>query len=142
MSDGTKDPNIPKAIIDDEPKRIKPDANASVASKTSYKTSKMEGSKADRMESAGEAIKKNNVASTAVRQPQGECDPESDLPCSCQRRVFVEPPEQVPVPATASNRKVLEDYIKNHFRAGSFNTCRSKPVWKLMSRSVYWRSYL
>jgi hypothetical protein len=81
MSDGTKDPNRHKATIDAEPKPINPDANASVACKTSYKTSKMEGSKANRMESAGEAIKKNTVASTAVRQPQGECDPESDLPC-------------------------------------------------------------
>jgi hypothetical protein len=26
------------------------------------------------------------------------------------------------MPATASNRKVLEEYIKNHFKAGAFNT--------------------
>jgi hypothetical protein len=24
----------------------------------------------------------------------------------------------------AGNRKVLEEYIKNHFRAGAFNTCK------------------
>jgi hypothetical protein len=28
------------------------------------------------------------------------------------------------MPATASNRKVLEEYIKNHFKAGAFNTCK------------------
>jgi hypothetical protein len=49
---------------------------------------------------------------------------ESDLPCSCPRGVFVEPPDQLPMPATASNRKVLEEYIKDHFRAGAFNTCK------------------
>jgi hypothetical protein len=63
------------------------------------------------------AIKKTNV-------DKGKCDPESDLPCSCPRRVFVEPPDQLPVPATASNRKVLEEVIKNHFSAGAFNTCK------------------
>jgi hypothetical protein len=84
----------------------------------------MEGSKSNQPELAGETIKKNNVTKAAVRQPKGECDPESDLPCSCQRRVFMEPPDQLPVPATASNRKVLEEYIKNHFRAGAFNTCK------------------
>jgi hypothetical protein len=36
----------------------------------------------------------------------------------------MEPPDQLPVPATASNRKVLEEYIKNHFRARAFNTCK------------------
>jgi hypothetical protein len=35
-----------------------------------------------------------------------------------------ESPDQLPVPATASNKKVLEEYIKNHFRAGAFNTCK------------------
>jgi hypothetical protein len=126
MSDGTKDPNIPEAeaTFDDEPKPIKPGANASVASRTSYKTSKMEGSKTNKLELAGEAIKKNTVTSTAVRQPEGESDPESDLPCSCQRRVFVEPPEQLPVPAMASNRKVMEEFIENNFKAGAFNTCK------------------
>jgi hypothetical protein len=84
----------------------------------------MEGSKSNQPVLAGETIKKNNVTKAAVRQPMGECDSESDLPCSCQRRVFVEPPDQLPVPATASNRKVLEEYIKNHFKAGAFNTCK------------------
>jgi hypothetical protein len=56
----------------------------------------------------------------------GECDPEIDLPCSCPRRVFVEPPDQLPMPATASNKKVLEEFIKNHSKAGAFNTCKSQ----------------
>jgi hypothetical protein len=62
---------------------------------------------------AREIFKKEEVPKAAVRQRKVECDPESDLPCSCQRRVFVEPPDQLPMPATASNRKVLEEYIKN-----------------------------
>jgi hypothetical protein len=40
------------------------------------------------------------------------------------RRVFVEPPDQLPIPATASNKKVLEEFIKNHFKAGALNTCK------------------
>jgi hypothetical protein len=30
------------------------------------------------------------------------------------------------MPATASNRKVLEDFIKNHYKAGAFNTCKKQ----------------
>ena len=44
----------------------------------------------------------------AVRQPPGECDPEYDLPCSCPRRSFAEPPEQLPRPATKINIQALE----------------------------------
>ena len=120
MSDGTQIPNMHEAedSVDDKSNTVKPYANAAVASKTSYKTNKLEGSKPNQQEVAEGAIKKNNVTKAAVRQPKGECDPESDLPCSCPRRVFVEPPDQLPVPATASNRKVLEEYIKNHFGPG------------------------
>ena len=45
----------------------------------------------------------NNVTSSvlpAIRQPPGECDPESDQPCSCPRRRFADPLNQWPVPAT------------------------------------------
>ena len=45
----------------------------------------------------------NNVSSTvlpAILQPPGERDPESDLPCSCPRRRFADPPDQLPMPAT------------------------------------------
>ena len=78
MSDGTKDPNIPEAVdtIDDKSKPVNPSAIAAVAGKTSYKTSKVEGSRSNQPELAGEIIKKNNVTKAAVRQPKGECDPE------------------------------------------------------------------
>jgi hypothetical protein len=126
MSDGTKDPNIPEAdaAIDDKSKLVTPSANAAVAGKTSYKASKMGVTRSNPPEMAGEIIAKKTVTKAAVRQPKGECDPESDLPCSCPRRVFVEPPDKLPMPATASNRKVLEEYIKNHFKAWAFNTCK------------------
>jgi hypothetical protein len=47
MSDGTKDPNIPEAVatIVDKPRHVEPSANAAVASKTSFKTIKVEGSR-------------------------------------------------------------------------------------------------
>jgi hypothetical protein len=78
MSGGTKDPNIPEAVdtIDDKSKPVNPSAIAAVAGKTSYKTSKLEGSRSNQPELAGEIIKKNNVTKAAVRQPKGECDPE------------------------------------------------------------------
>ena len=43
-----------------------------------------------------------HTSQAAVRQPPGECDPESDLPCSCPRRSFADPPEQLPMPETKS----------------------------------------
>ena len=59
-----------------------------------------------------------------VRQPEGECDPDSDLPCSCPRRQFTDPPDTLPMPATASNREALEDYIKDRYKASAFNSCK------------------
>jgi hypothetical protein len=132
MSDGTKAPSMPEAIARtiDKPKPVEPSANAAKASMTSYKASKMAGTRTDPPEVAREVIKKEDVTKTAVRQPKGECDPESDLPCSCPRRRFVEPPDKLPMPATASNRKVLEDFIKDHFKAGAFNTCK-RQYWPI-----------
>ena len=43
-----------------------------------------------------------------VRQPEGQCDPESSLPCSCPRRQLTDPPDTLPMPATASNGGALE----------------------------------
>ena len=37
------------------------------------------------------------------------CDPDSPLSCSCPRRQFTDSPDMLPIPATASNRKALED---------------------------------
>jgi hypothetical protein len=45
-----------------------------MAGKTSYKTSKMEGSKPNQKELAGETAKRTNVTKAAVRQPEGVCD--------------------------------------------------------------------
>jgi hypothetical protein len=55
---------------------------------------------------------------SAVRQPHGECDPES------ARREFVNPPDQLPMPATTSNRKALEESIKEHYKMSAFNLCK------------------
>ena len=43
---------------------------------------------------------------TAIRQPPGECDPESDLPCSYPRRSFAEPPDQLTMPAKKKRVKI------------------------------------
>jgi len=61
---------------------------------------------------------------TGIRQPKGECDPENELPCSCPRRVFIDPPDKLPMPATDSNKKALENWIKEYYKAGAFNTCK------------------
>ena len=63
MSDGTKDPNIPEAdaTIDDKSKPVNPSANAAVAGKTSYKASKMGGTRSNPPEIAGEIIEKKDV---------------------------------------------------------------------------------
>ena len=54
-----------------------------------------------------------------ARQPEGECDPESNIPCSCPRRQFTDPPDRLPFPLIKSNRKALEDYIKSHYKASA-----------------------
>ena len=54
---------------------------------------------------------KVHAIQTADRQPLGECYPESDLPCSCPRRNFADPPEQIPLPATRSNIPAPEAWI-------------------------------
>ena len=51
-----------------------------------------------------------------IRQPKGECEPESDLPCSCPRRTFVDLKEVLPMPATESNRKAFEHYSSSAFK--------------------------
>ena len=53
----------------------------------------------------------------AVSQLPEECDPDSPLACSCPRRQFDNPPELLPMLATASNRAELELFIKNWFAA-------------------------
>jgi hypothetical protein len=60
----------------------------------------------------------------AVRQPKGECDPENELPYSCPRRTFVDPPEEMPMANTDSNRKALEEFIRKHYEMSAFNTCQ------------------
>ena len=67
------------------------------------------------------------IHQTAVRQPPGECDPESDLPCSCPRRSFTHPPDQLPMPATKSNIQALENWIRTHFKESAFNQCERQP---------------
>jgi hypothetical protein len=85
--DGTKDPNVPEAVARtvDKPNHVEPSANAAKAGMTSYKASKMAGTRAGPPEVAREVFEKEDVTKAAVRQPKGECDPESDLPCSCPR---------------------------------------------------------
>ena len=65
-----------------------------------------------------------HTAEAAVRQPQGQCDPESPLPCSCPRRNFTDPQDYIPMPATKSNVPALEAWIRNYFKSSAFNQCR------------------
>ena len=44
--------------------------------------------------------------------------------CSCPRRSFADPPEQMPFPATRSNIPVLEEWIKDYFKDSAFNQCK------------------
>ena len=82
---------------------------------------------------SGEQYQARQMASRAgTRQPKGECDPESDLPCTCPRRAFVDPPDELPMPATDSNRKALEMWIKEYYKAGAFNTCK-RQYWPVAS---------
>ena len=59
-----------------------------------------------------------------AHQPPGVCDPESDVPCSCPRRIFIDRADQLPMPATRSNVPALEGWIKEYFKESAFNQCR------------------
>jgi hypothetical protein len=102
MSDGTKAPSMPEATARtvDNTKSFEPCANAAKASMTSYKDSKTARTRTGPPEVAREVTEKEDVTKTAVQQHKGECDPESDLPCSRQRRRFMEPPDKLPMPAS------------------------------------------
>jgi hypothetical protein len=60
----------------------------------------------------------------AVRQPKGECDPGSELTCSCLRRTFLDPTEEMPMATMDSNRKTMEEFIRKHYKTSAFNTCK------------------
>jgi hypothetical protein len=59
-----------------------------------------------------------------THQPPGKCDPESDVPCSCPRRRFVDPPDQIPMPATRNNVPALEGWIKEYYKESAFKQSR------------------
>ena len=58
--------------------------------------------------------------SEAVYQDEGECDPDSKLPCRCPRRELVYPPVEFPFSATEANRRKLEDWIKEYYSTSAF----------------------
>ena len=40
------------------------------------------------------------------------------------RRTFADPPDKLPMPAMASNRMVLEEFIRKHYMTSVFNACK------------------
>ena len=44
-----------------------------------------------------------------VFQGYGECDPDSELPCRCPRREFVDPPSTLPFEPIEENREKIEN---------------------------------
>ena len=36
----------------------------------------------------------------------------------------MDPPEEMPMAATASNRKALEEFIRKQYKTSAFNTCK------------------
>ena len=66
--------------------------------------------------------------SGAVYQEEGECDPDSELPCRCPRREFVDPPGELPYPPTEENRKKLEVWIKEYYASSAFLACKRQEM--------------
>ena len=64
----------------------------------------------------------------AVRQPVGQCDPESELPCSCPRHQYRDPPERLPFPAIPENREKLEKWLLEYYASSAFNVCRRQSM--------------
>ena len=63
-----------------------------------------------------------------VKQPVGQCDPDSDLPCHCPRHDLVDPPDKLPMPATPENRELLEEWIRKRYYSSAFNCCNTSDV--------------
>ena len=66
--------------------------------------------------------------SGAVYQEEGECDPDSELPCRCPRREFVDPPGELPYLPMEENRKKLEDWIKDYYASSAFLACKRQEM--------------
>merc|ERR1711867_56287 len=56
-----------------------------------------------------------------VYQEVGECDPDSELPCRCPRRQYIDPPDKIPYAPVPENRQKLEDWIKDYYVSGAFS---------------------
>jgi hypothetical protein len=80
-----------------KPKVVEPGANAAQDNMTSNEASKMARPGADPPEVAREGTKEGDVT-------KGECDPESDNHCSSSRHRVVEPPDKLPMTATACDK--------------------------------------
>ena len=65
---------------------------------------------------------------TGAYQEYGECDPDSELPCRCPRREFVDPPSSLPYPPIEENREKLEVWINDYFGGSAFNTCKRQTM--------------
>ena len=63
-----------------------------------------------------------------VYQEEGECDPDSELPCRCPRREFVDPPTCLPFEPTEENRAKIEGWIKEYFKGSAFNICKRQTM--------------
>ena len=66
--------------------------------------------------------------SDAIYQEDGECDPDSRLPCRCPRRSFVDPPDEIPFSPCEANREKLEDWIKDYYASCAFSTCKRQDM--------------
>ena len=49
-------------------------------------------------------------------------------PCGCPKRTTPPLPPEPPVPATDSNRQILQDFLLNYFGPSTFNTCEHQPL--------------
>ena len=49
-----------------------------------------------------------------VYQKDGECDPDSELPCRCPRREFVDPPSCLPYEPIEENRENKQNYLEEN----------------------------
>ena len=85
----------------------------------------------------GEHLQQNRVQGAEVKvmeqavatyQKDGECDPDSELPCRCPRREFVDPPTELPFAPTYENREKLENWIKMYYSSSAFLACKRQEM--------------
>ena len=71
----------------------------------------------------------NHTATTSVGSADETCQQPKLQACDCPQRQAPPPkPTALPFPATETNRELLQDWLLNHYKSSTFNTCEHQQL--------------